>query len=216
MNKTGAIVTALFLVAIPFLAFTPIDLVIIQNLQMLPSDFGWYCLYLSEFGKSEYYLAPLFLLAGYWFYRGRRARMLCKRAKHFRRAAIAAYIFGAIAISGLIVNILKPMVGRARPKQFLQHGDYGFDPFTLASRWHSFPSGHTCTMVAFTIALSMFIPQRWRPLLVAYAAILISARAVVAAHYMSDIMGGALVAVATCYLLQRYVMRKYALPFAGQ
>ena len=44
---------------------------------------------------------------------------------------------------GLRTQILKHIVGRARPNHTNINNSFGFDFFTLDSNFHSFPSGHT-------------------------------------------------------------------------
>ena len=43
----------------------------------------------------------------------------------------AAYVFASVALSGLFVNVVKVLFGRARPRLIDQVGAYHFDPLTL-------------------------------------------------------------------------------------
>ncbi len=62
-----------------------------------------------------------------------RARFQAMLVSH-----IAAYIFISVAGSGLLANLVKRIIGRARPGLYEQWGFYGFNPFS-GSRFESFP-----------------------------------------------------------------------------
>lgn len=203
----------LFITAILALSLTWFDVYIIERIASIHEPFRYAMTYVTEFGKSEYYLVPALLLGLFFWWRGRAATTLCARMRHYWRASICAYLFTCVAIAGLAGNVLKFLIGRSRPKEWLESGLYGLDPFTLASRWHSFPSGHANTMVAVVIALVPFTNPRWHPYLAVTAGVIIASRCIVAAHFVSDILGGALLAALVCLWLQRYAQKHYRLPF---
>jgi undecaprenyl-diphosphatase len=115
------------------------------------------------------------------------------------------WIFSAVAVSGLAANALKIVFGRARPR--LIESDYGMAWFRFGADWASFPSGHSNTAFAIALALAALWPGWRRPLLVA-AAIVAASRVVIGAHYLSDTLAGAALAVLTTVLLQRWFRRK--------
>ncbi|MGE3769739.1 MAG: phosphatase PAP2 family protein [Bdellovibrionales bacterium] len=204
MNRREHVI--LFAVAIfgliAVLATTSLDLMLAERMRELPGVLRRPLLHLTELGKSEYYLVPTLILFLVFMYR-----------RQMQRAAIALYVFSCIAVSGLIVNLLKFVVGRARPKEWFENGAYGFDALTLESRWHSFPSGHANTMTAFVISLLPFIPAAWRAPLIIWAGAVMSTRAILSAHYLSDILGGVLVACLTCYVVENFVRQRFGRPF---
>ncbi|PKN05735.1 MAG: phosphatase PAP2 family protein [Deltaproteobacteria bacterium HGW-Deltaproteobacteria-9] len=124
--------------------------------------------------------------------------------KYFRRRPIAAhralFLFTAVALSGVIINLIKPLVGRMRPKLLFEANLYGFDPFRIGYEYNSFPSGHATTVFALATALALFFP-RWRLPLVGFAVVVGVSRIVVGAHYLSDVMAGAYVGLMTVFLL---------------
>lgn len=83
--------------------------------------------------------------------------------KYFRRRPIAAhralFLFTAVALSGVIINLIKPLVGRMRPKLLFEANLYGFDPFRIGYEYNSFPSGHATTVFALVAALALFFPR---------------------------------------------------------
>ncbi len=103
---------------------------------------------------------------------------------------VAAFIFSAIAASGLLINVLKVLFGRMRPKLLFRDELYGFDWFRLGADFHSFPSGHAQTITALMVALFILVPRFGWVYLTLGAAIAMG-RAVVNAHYLGDIAAGA-------------------------
>jgi lipid A 4'-phosphatase len=108
---------------------------------------------------------------------------------------LPGFVFVAMAASGLTVNILKAVFGRARPKLLFSGGeDYYFGFFGTQADYWSFPSGHAVTIVAFVAALHRLWPRH----LAAYvlvAAVIALARVAIAAHYLSDVVMAAYIAV---------------------
>ncbi len=120
-------------------------------------------------------------------------------------SAVPAFLFASIAASGVVVDVMKIGFGRARPKLLFQSDLYGFTWLGLRPDHWSFPSGHTATIVALFTALWWLWPQHLLFYILA-ATIVASSRVVVGAHYPSDVMAGALVAVLTT----RYVALVFA------
>ena len=112
------------------------------------------------------------------------------------------FVFVSVALSGIVANVIKVIVGRGRPKLLDQTGLTGFEPFTLDGTFHSFPSGHTNTAFALAIAISLLIP-RWRGGLLAFASVVGFSRIVVNAHFLTDVIGGAALAVPTTWWLRQ-------------
>jgi lipid A 4'-phosphatase len=108
---------------------------------------------------------------------------------------LPGFVFVAMAASGLTVNILKAVFGRARPKLLFSGGeDYYFGFFGMQADYWSFPSGHAVTIVAFVAALYRLWPRH----LAAYvlvAGVIALSRVVIAAHYLSDVVMAAYIAV---------------------
>jgi len=119
-------------------------------------------------------------------------------------SAVPAFLFVSIAASGVIVDVLKVVFGRARPKLLFQSDIYGFDWLSWRPDHWSFPSGHSATIVALMTALWFL----WPPHILFYvlvAAIVCVSRLVVGAHYPADRLAGALIAVLTT----RYVAQLF-------
>lgn len=158
---------------------------------------------ITRLGRSEWYLVPTGIgaIAGF---------VLTKRDPTWRRFTLrCAWVFAAVAVSGIVANILKVLFGRARPR--LLDSDFGMSWFRFGSDWSSFPSGHSNTAFAVALAVGLLWPAWRRPLLVA-AAIVAGSRVVIGAHYLSDTLAGAALAVVTTLYLARWFRTKGWLP----
>ncbi|MBX6323727.1 MAG: phosphatase PAP2 family protein [Rhodospirillaceae bacterium] len=129
--------------------------------------------------------------------------------------AALAFLFAAVAASGLVVDLIKWLVGRTRPRLVAEGVPYGFEPLRLAADYQSFPSGHACTLVALALVAGFLAPRLMVPLL-ALAGVLALGRIAAGAHYLSDLLGGAAVAVAVaCALRERFAARGWVFVAEG-
>lgn len=147
-------------------------------------------LFITAFGTSEYMFAFSALIAamailalgrGHRTWHGGSLRLIAERA---------VYFFVAIAASGIVAQVVKHIVGRARPKLFAVDGPYSFHGLSIQNVWASFPSGHTTSAFAAAVALGYMRP-RWRVWLLGAAVVIGLSRVLVGAHYPSDVVGGA-------------------------
>jgi membrane-associated phospholipid phosphatase len=100
-----------------------------------------------------------------------------------------AFLFLAVAATGLAADLLKILIGRARPKHLFQDGLMALAPGSLSSSWWSFPSGHATTIGAVAMALTLLVPRlAWVWLLLALAVAL--GRIGATAHFVSDTIAG--------------------------
>jgi membrane-associated phospholipid phosphatase len=155
---------------------------------------------ISDIGKSENYLLPslIVILLSFGIIRFSKSESLVSAFRYYRAQAI--FLFTAVAVSGIITDIFKPMIGRARPRLIEMHGAHHFVPFSLDSTYLSMPSGHATTMGAVTCALCLWFPKLKYVILPLGFAIA-SARVFALAHYPSDvIIGFGLGAIYTLFL----------------
>ncbi len=95
----------------------------------------------------------------------------------------------AHGLAALLVNGLKHLIGRARPK-FMHGGNEHTAPF-LGSGWDSFPSGHTTASFAVAAVVARQVPCIG-PALYMIAAFVALSRVLRAAHFPSDVGAGVL------------------------
>jgi membrane-associated phospholipid phosphatase len=108
-----------------------------------------------------------------------------------QRIAQTALAFLASLVAGsLILHALKIALGRRRPRDELEHGLFGFRPWRFELQYDSFPSGHALTIFCVAVTLSDVLPQ-FALLWFAIALYLAATRALLNAHFLSDVLVGA-------------------------
>lgn len=154
--------------------------------------------FLEELGKAHWFLVTnLVVIAATW--RGSR-----------RTAAHHGAFFLSIAASGIMANIVKVIVCRARPPLLFDEGVFGFFPLT----WHtdflhtSFPSGHATTGLAIAVAGSLTHPRKAWLFWTIGLAIAIG-RVVYTVHYVSDVVAGGLLGALTALWCVRYLKARF-------
>ena len=100
-----------------------------------------------------------------------------------------AFVFIAVAGSGIIIAVVKRLIGRGRPRYFQEFGSLHFDLTAWKASYASFPSGHSQTAFAIAVSFACLFP-RWRNWLLAAAALVAVSRVAVDAHYATDIVVG--------------------------
>jgi lipid A 4'-phosphatase len=125
---------------------------------------------------------------------GELPRLRAAAARLRALSVIPAFLFAAVAVSGLVADVLKIGFGRMRPKLLFRGDFYGFTWLAWRPDHWSFPSGHTATIVALMTALWWLWPRHLL-FYILVAAIVAASRIVVGAHYPSDVIAGALIAV---------------------
>ena len=118
----------------------------------------------------------------------------------------------ACALAGLVNRTIKIATGRARP---LVTQDAGWNGLRFSSKYTSFPSGHTA---ATTAIFGTLVCARRRvglallpiPLLIAASRIYLNA------HYLSDVVGGALVGLLAALVTWRFISNKMLDPRSRQ
>lgn len=182
--------TCLFLTAnVVLLAALLLDAPVGANEKDLAPPIHFLARLMTNFGESGWIIivsAFLFFegLVGYRLARSTRCR--CRAAQISR---IGGYLLLTIASSGIAANLLKRIIGRARPDHYHDWGILGFSPFNGHSSFESFPSGHATTVGAFFAALA-FLSPRYRFVFIACAIWLAATRVMIGAHYPSDVIAG--------------------------
>ncbi len=96
-------------------------------------------------------------------------------------------VFLAAGASWMIVElVLKPLVGRVRPDEFM-----GAIIVGNGADGYSFPSGHATIAFAMAVVLSRKEP-RWKPWLFLLAALIAFSRIFLGKHYPLDVIAGGL------------------------
>ncbi len=160
---------------------------------------------ITDAGKAKWFLWPFGIMAIFcgFLANGKDVSPAWKRLSCYIGAR-ALFLFTPIAVSGIVVEILKFIAGRARPRLWFEQQIYGFDPFSTGGYlWHGMPSGHTTTAFALAFSLIVLYPSR-RLLWLSFGILIAVSRIAVDAHYLSDVCAGALLGWLTVRFLSRY------------
>jgi lipid A 4'-phosphatase len=155
---------------------------------------------ITALGVSTGYLIVAAVLALGFYFAAQRIADAARARLFAENAARAFFVFLAVALSGLVGIILKPIFGRARPKLLFADHVYGFTWHGAHADYWSFPSGHTLTIVGLAAALSLIHP-RGRPFYIAAAVLVAASRVVLTQHYLSDVLAAAFIAVTVTWAL---------------
>jgi len=127
-----------------------------------------------------------------------------ERPRLYEAAWFASWTF---VIAGVVEFSLKHLVGRPRPDAAVM-SMLPIGP-SYTPNFDSFPSGHATSVFAVACAFAYFYPRlRWPLYLLAICISL--GRLYLDRHYVSDVLGGALIGIVVTTLILQY---KDALPF---
>ena len=200
----------------PSLITTTVAMVVVVPLVMVGSD-TWaidgarnlspwlqsFFRFVTEFGKSGWFLWPLGLALIALSFVTPAALGRIGTAVVAAAAVRLAFLFAAIAIPGLFTTIVKRVVGRARPFVGGSADPYLYDPFVWKAAYASLPSGHATTAFAAAVAIGALWPQT-RPYVWVYALLIAASRVVVTAHHPSDVVLGAAVGIIGAVLVRNW------------
>jgi len=117
------------------------------------------------------------------------AGWLLKRAALYRAGFEGLLAHGAVA---LIVQVLKHLIGRPRPRM-MHNGGFQFEP-SLETGLDSFPSGHTASSFAVATIVARHFPGLTWPLY-GTAAMVAMSRIVRGSHFTTDVAAGLVLGV---------------------
>ncbi len=160
----------------------------IRGARLLPEWLNEVFDFLTDFGKSSWFLWPLaailLLVALAPPSLPRMARLTLGAV-----AARAAFLFLAIGLPSLFGTIAKRLIGRARPFVGGDADPWLYHPLGWKVEYSSLPSGHATTAFAAAVAIGLLWP-RLRPLMWIYAIVIALSRVVLTAHHPSDVLAG--------------------------
>lgn len=162
---------------------------------------------LTHLGLADWILYPAGAALLVFFFADWRGGDRLLRAAWAEMAALVGYVFVAIGGAGLVTNMLKPIIGRNRPKGFDENGWLSFDAFNFDYDYASFPSGHSTTAGAAMIAAALIFP-RFRLPIIAIGCLVAFSRVVIGAHFPSDAVAGLAIGSAFAYVTARWLLRR--------
>ena len=181
-----------------------VDRPLALRLQTVAPGIERFFFYVTQLGKSTPYLT-FFGLVFIFFYPASKTERYAHKAPALRRfALISLFIFLAVALSGILTDLLKVVFARYRPVMLYRKGLFGFVFFRFSpANVLSFPSGHADTIASLSTALFLLYP-RYRGLYILLALMVMASRLIVGEHFLSDVVAGAYLGIVTTYYLKGF------------
>ena len=136
--------------------------------------------------------------AGHWLAVAILALAGAALARHFgvrnpdldRVVTYSLAFIASLTLGSAVLHAIKLVLGRRRPRDDMEMGLYGFMPLSFNLDYNSFPSGHALTICCVAVIFTCVWPMFW-PFWFTVAALLAVTRALLTAHFLSDVLIGA-------------------------
>jgi undecaprenyl-diphosphatase len=200
------IVLALSLI---FLSMIIVDPFMLERASALPKGVRNFYKAITDIGKSNWMLIPTGVAVALALVLRKRYGGWRNSAAYGLIASTIGFVFVSIGGAGLIANLTKNILGRARPKLFETSGPLDFNFFAFDPDYASLPSGHATNIFAFATVIGMMWPKG-RVLLYTLAAWIAASRVLISQHYVTDIVLGAILGTVFPYLVrERFAARRW-------
>jgi len=181
--------SALLVLILTIVSYLTFDLPLFNYFHPLKGDTLYKAfVLLTDLGKSTWYIVISLLAYVIW------------RISKPQLAQAGLFILSTTILSGILVNIVKVIFGRARPRLYIEEDIYGFFWFKLDVLYRSFPSGHATTAMGVWLAFALLFPK-YRFLLILIGATIALSRVIIGEHYLSDVMVGGWLGAMTTLIL---------------
>ena len=127
-------------------------------------NYGYGSVYLKNFfvgitdlGDSLWYYLIFFLVFLFSYLTKKTNFLSLSSYSYLKKFTFFGFFY--LLLVGVITQIIKHLVGRPRPNHTSLDGGFEFNFFTTESAFHSFPSGHSSTIIAVTLIASLAIPS---------------------------------------------------------
>lgn len=158
------------------------------------------------------YGAPWYIIFGCMLFYGLGTRFFAhseSRKQHAKQIVKSAiYLLLVLAVTGLLVTILKIGIGRFRPSMLAEHGLAGFSPFNFAPGQGSYPSGHSQVIFAVMIGLH-FVYPRYDFIYFFLALIVALSRLMIGVHFLGDVLLGAAIGGCGAFMIRHWFISKW-------
>ena len=142
---------------------------------------------ITSLGNSLWYFLIFFLIFAISFLAKKLNLVSLKSYTNLKHFSIFSFFY--LFLVGTITQIIKHLIGRPRPNHTTFNSDFDFNFFTTDSSFHSFPSGHSSTIIAVILILSLVFPKL-RGFFYIFGLLIAFSRVVVGAHFITDVVAG--------------------------
>ncbi len=202
-------VVALALILALLIGFFFLDPYVFRLTQALPPEVRKFFHAITDVGKSNWMLIPTGTAVALALVLRKRYGGLKDKAAYGLIASTIGYVFVSIGGAGLIANLTKDILGRARPTLFDSVGPVDFHLFAFSPDYASFPSGHATNIFAFATVLGILLPRTRVPLY-ALAVLIAASRVLIGQHYVTDVLLGAMLGIVFPYYVRdRFAARRW-------
>lgn len=161
---------------------------------------------IGDLGLGVYWLVGSGVPALLLLLLSRAGRFAAAREGLTAWALVPGFVFLSVALSGLMADLVKILIGRTRPKLFLADGTYDWGGLAWHADHWSFPSGHVANAAGLALALYCLWPRH----VLAYAgfvALVALGRIGTDQHFLSDTIGSVWIAALVVFYLRGVVIR---------
>ncbi len=206
LSLLDQLVIAGSLLAVSFLLIDPF---LYEQAHALQPDVQKFFRRITDMGRSNWMLIPTGTAVALALVLRQRHASFRNSAAYGLIASTIGFVFVSVGGAGLIANLTKNILGRARPTLFETVGPLDFKLFAFQSDYASLPSGHATNMFALATVIAMLWP-RGRVLLYAVAAWIAASRVLIGEHYFTDVAVGAILGTAFPYLVrEQFAARRW-------
>jgi lipid A 4'-phosphatase len=160
---------------------------------------------ITELGDSLWFFLIFLLIFTFSFFLKKTKLISGENYSYFFKFSVFGFVY--LFLVGLTTQIIKHVVGRPRPNHSNPGEGFELNFLTSDSAFHSFPSGHSSTIIAITIIASLSVP-RLRYFFYICGFLIALSRIVVGAHFLSDVIAGTLVAIIVYKIINMYLDNK--------
>lgn len=196
-------IAATSVIAVSLVLLVLVDGPAMRAAARLPHIVSWSFRQITDFGLSGWFLWPLGIL--FLALAALPAERLTVMSQRVLAAVMVrvGFLFLAIGATGLVISVVKRLIGRGRPSVEGALDPFLFHPFVWRADFASMPSGHATTAFSVLVAFGTLWP-RARTALWIYALLIVASRVVVLAHFPSDVFVGAVAGTTGALLVRRY------------
>ena len=192
-----------------FLSLLLIDPFMLERSKALPPEARKFFRTVTDIGRSNWMLIPTGAAIALALVLRQRHVGFRNSAAYGLIASTIGFVFVSVGGAGLIANLAKNIIGRARPKLFETMGPLEFKLFAFDPDYASLPSGHATNIFALATVIAILWP-RGRVLLYSLAAWIAASRVLIGQHYVTDVVLGAILGIAFPYFVrERFAARRW-------